>query len=387
MESVELSPASTPDTGTGSPETDNVGSFEDSGTQALSEALRSSFVIVRIVIILLIALFFASGIFTVGPQEIAIKLRFGKPIGTGDGRLLQPGLHWRLPSPIDEIVKIPKGQVQTVVSSVGWYNVTREQELAGTEPAMGASLNPAADGYALTADGNIIHVRATLRYYISDPVAFSFNFANATNLIQSAIDNAINYAAARFTVDQATRTEITAFKEKIMARVTQLTDLQLLGINFDSRNADIVAAPPRQVRAAFNQVLESEQERSRTINRAQATANETKNKAEGEAESVRNGARAEATRIVQSAQGDAEYLLARLPEYQRNPKLFRERRITETMALVFPRLQNKFFLMDRGGDTTRQLRLMLNQEPDQFRVRPRTTTPDDPDPEDGPPDE
>ena len=120
--------------------------IEDSNTQALSDALKSSFVVVRVVMAGLIILFFASGIFTVGPQEVAIKLLFGASTGTGNDALLQPGLHWSFPYPVNEIVKIPKGQVHTVVSSVGWYPVTREQELAGQEPPAGASLNPASDG-------------------------------------------------------------------------------------------------------------------------------------------------------------------------------------------------------------------------------------------------
>ena len=95
--------------------------MEDAGTQALSDALKSSFVVVRLVMAGLIVLFFASGIFTVGPQEVAVKLLFGAPTGTGAEALLQPGLHWSFPYPVNEIVKIPKGQVHTVVSSVGWY--------------------------------------------------------------------------------------------------------------------------------------------------------------------------------------------------------------------------------------------------------------------------
>jgi len=35
---------------------------------------------------------------------------------------------------------------------------------------MGTPMNPAIDGYALTGDANIVHVKATLRYRIEDPV-------------------------------------------------------------------------------------------------------------------------------------------------------------------------------------------------------------------------
>ena len=55
----------------------------DAGSQALSEALRSSFAIIRFVMIVLVVVFFASGFFTVGPAQRAIILRFGKPLGEG----------------------------------------------------------------------------------------------------------------------------------------------------------------------------------------------------------------------------------------------------------------------------------------------------------------
>src|SRR3954454_5548206 len=104
---------------------------EDSGSQALSEALRSSFRIVQVVMGLLVVVFLCSGIFQVGPQEKAVVLRFGKPLGEGTNALLSAGLHWSFPAPIDEVVKIPITQQQIVKSTVGWYFTTPEMEVAG----------------------------------------------------------------------------------------------------------------------------------------------------------------------------------------------------------------------------------------------------------------
>src|SRR4051794_24843675 len=101
---------------------------EDAGSQALAEALRSSFAIVKVVMVVLVIVFFAKGFFTVGPQERAIILRFGSPQGQGDKALLGAGLHWSLPYPIDEVVKIPITEIQKVSSTVGWYLTTPEKE-------------------------------------------------------------------------------------------------------------------------------------------------------------------------------------------------------------------------------------------------------------------
>ncbi|MGH7967435.1 MAG: hypothetical protein ACREIC_01775, partial [Limisphaerales bacterium] len=65
----------------------------DAGSQALSEALRSSFSVVKVVMLALLLVFFASGVFVVGPQEQAMKIRLGRPVGEGQKALLGPGLY------------------------------------------------------------------------------------------------------------------------------------------------------------------------------------------------------------------------------------------------------------------------------------------------------
>ena len=82
----------------------------DAGSQALAEALRSSFAIVKVVMVLLVLVFLASGFFQVGPQEQAIILRFGKPVGEGKGELVDV-IGWRL----DDVVQRIRGPGGTVV--------------------------------------------------------------------------------------------------------------------------------------------------------------------------------------------------------------------------------------------------------------------------------
>src|SRR6185436_19388682 len=135
---------------------------EEAGSQALADALKSSFAIVRFVMVVLVVIFLFSGLFTVGPQEKAVVLRFGRPVGEGDKALLGPGPHWAFPAPIDEVVRIPIGQVQSVNSTIGWYATSPAEEASGNEMPPMPSLNPIRDGYVLTADENIIHVRGSM---------------------------------------------------------------------------------------------------------------------------------------------------------------------------------------------------------------------------------
>lgn len=340
---------------------------EDTGSQAVSEALGSSFVIIRGAMILLVILFFGSGIFTVEPQKNAVILRFGVPQGEGTKALLGPGLHWAFPKPIDEVVEIPISQIQVVNSTVGWYATTPEMEAAKNEPPPGPSLNPAFEGYALTADANIIHLRANLRYRITDPIRFMFDFTDAPAAITNALNNALLYAAAHYTVDNALTKDVAGFRDKVYNRLLQLVDQQKLGITIEAPT--VQAIPPRQVQEAFNQVLRSSVAADENLNRAYSYTNEVLSQAQGKAANLVNNAQVEKTRTVEFVAAEAKKFQAVLPQYLANPELFVNLRRTEAMQRLMTNVQEKFYIPARADGEKRELRLLLGREPQKPGVR------------------
>lgn len=335
---------------------------EEVGSRALSDALRSSFVIVKILMIGLVILFFFSGIFTVPSQERAIILRFGKPVGTGEEQLLGPGLHWSFPNPIDEVVRIPIGEVQTVRSSAGWYQTTPEQEAAGNEQPQTSTLNPAVDGYTLTSDGNIVHVRADVRYRISEPLNYALSFVNASNVLQNAVDNAIFFAASKFTAEQATRTEQAALKDAVEQRVRDLVHQHRLGVSVEGVQVRVV--PPLQVKAAFEAVSTAEIERRQSNDVARAYASRVLSTAQGEADAVINQGKTEANRMLAQVAADAQYFQDQLPNFLANPELFKARLQAESMSRILTNVQERVFALPTAPDGEKtELRMLLNPPP------------------------
>jgi membrane protease subunit HflK len=333
----------------------------DAGSQALAEALRSSFAIVKFVMVLLVLVFLGSGFFTVGPQERAIVLRFGKPLGEGEKALLAPGkLHWSFPYPIDECVKVPITGIQKISSTVGWYAQTPEQALAGFEPPAGGTLNPVAEGYALTADANIIHTRATLTYRIKDPIKYVFNFVNASNAVQSALDNALLHAASQFKVDDILTRDIAGFQEAVRRHATQLVENQELGVMVEQ--CVVQSVPPRQLKDAFANVLKAEVMRGKVLNEARSYENQVTNRAGADAESRINLAQSDRTRLVSDVSAQAQRFQEILPQYQHHPALFAQQRLTETLGRVFTNAQDKIFLTESTDGDRKELRLLLNRE-------------------------
>ena len=336
---------------------------DDAGSQALAEALDSSFAIVKIVMVLMVVAFFCSGFFTVGPQEKAVILRFGKPVGEGQKALLTSGLHWSLPYPIDEVVRIPITEIQKVSSNNGWYFTTPEAELSGEEMLAGASLNPAVDGYVITADRNIIHTRATLYYHIDEPIHFVFDFTNAPATIQNALDNALLFTAARFNVDDILTRNVAGFREAVQQRVTELVEQEHVGISIDS--CEVQSIPPRQLQSVFAQVTTSRENRNKLLNDAHSYENQVTNQSSAQATSITNAAAAERVRYVESITADAKRFGDLLPQYQLNPGLFVQQAFVQTMEHVFTNVQDKIYLPQRSDGKPRELRLMLNREPPQ----------------------
>jgi len=329
--------------------------MEDAGAQALAEALSSSFLVVKFLMVALVVAFFASGIFTVKPNQIAIKLRFGRPVGVGTDQLLKPGLHWKFPYPIDEIVYVPVGESRTVTSTAGWYYLASEQE----EPEKLSSLRPGVDGYTLTDDGNIIHAKVSLSFRITDPISYEFRFANATNLLQHLLDNALFYASARFSADDAIYNNKLAFQEAVFDRVRNLVDQVGLGIAIEPR--EVRTAPPPYVQDAFDDVLKARQRGDILIQEAEGYARGATNRAEGDASVIVRDGLTRSNYLVQTVAAEAKSFNDLLPRYESNRQLFKDRLLTDTMERVLTNAQFKLFLPQRADGKTRELRLQLSK--------------------------
>lgn len=336
-------------------------SGEDTGSRALAEALRVSFVILRVVLVALAALFLVSGFFTLKSQENAVILRFGKPVGQGEQALLGPGAHWAFPEPIDKVERVSVSGIQFASSTVGWYATTPEAEAAKNEPPPGEGLNPERDGYVLTGDANIVHVRATLRYRINDPLRYIFDFVNARDFVTNALNNALFWAAAQMHVDGVLRTNVTLFREKVQDRVTQLIERQQLGIVVEQCDVrDLI--PPRKLNDQFKAVVDAGLTQDTGRNVALKDANTALSNARAEARARVNLGETDRDGLVKSVEADARRFADLLPEFKANPKLFVQLRQSETLRRVMTNVQEKLFVPNRADGKPREVRLLLNRE-------------------------
>ena len=320
---------------------------EDAGSRALSDALRSSFLIVQIVMVFLVVAFLCSGFFQVGPKERKVILRLGRTVGTGNGALLGPGLHWAFPPPIDEVKTIPYSQSLSVTSTIGWYYTSPAEAIdeatSGRRPAGRNSLNPIIDGYTLVGDGNIIHARATLYYHVEDPIRYAFDFANASNSIQNALDNALTFASAKFTnVDDVLRRERVRFQETVRARVTDLVSQQGLGIAVEQCQVD--DRPPLVLTADFERVTAALADVQKQTNDAMSTQFKVTNAAATQAARIVNTAETDRRQMLTNLEADVKLFNDLLPLYQSNADLVRRTYLAPVVARVMTNVAWKWYI-------------------------------------------
>jgi membrane protease subunit HflK len=122
-----------------------------------------------------------SGFYQVNADEVAVIERLGQFVsagGPGDkATLVEQGLHYRIPWPIDRVFKIPVQQTRTL--TVNTFYAPQDayadfkRDAMREDPNMTPEvLNSVYDPYLITADKNVVHVSLMVTYRINDPEAW-----------------------------------------------------------------------------------------------------------------------------------------------------------------------------------------------------------------------
>lgn len=401
----------------------------DTGSKALSDALRMSFNILKLIMAVLVVILIAMQFFTVKPDEQALVLRFGKIQGLGEKRLLQPGAHWAL-APLDEVVRIPVKKVQMMPIDAFWYFQSDEEKLSGQNQPIAPDkpLDPRVDGYCLTRndttggvsgnDYNIVHSKWQITYTIKDPELFFKNVwvkatmpgqtyadvlgQSVSQMLRSLASDAIVTTMVHYSIDDAIRS-----KADISASVAGILQKKLdaieSGIKVDGMQLT-QAIWPRQVDEAFIASIRDSQESEKLVREAEGYARNILNEAGGEvayqileqlktedrgqkaellsqeqiealwgqlagsAQEQIAQARGYRTSVVENAKANADYLRNILPQYQKRPQLVMQKIYQDTVETVLNNADEKIVLQPSAGKS-REVRIQVNRDP---KAKPKT---------------
>jgi membrane protease subunit HflK len=185
-----------------------------------------------------------------------------------------------------------------------------------------------------TRDNNIVRVGFAVQYTIKDPFQTGFRLEAPGSVVRDAAQAAMREVVGRMTVDGVLREKRALVTADVKLLLQQILDSYESGL--DVRDVQLQEVqPPADVRAAFADVVASNQDASRLVNEAEGHRNEALPKAREAAETV---AAAEGYREakVAEATGAAERFRAIVAEYRKAPELTRKRLYLETMEQVIP---------------------------------------------------
>ena len=383
----------------------------DAAGQSLRRALKMSFSILKIIIAVLLVVFACSGIFQVQQDEKAILLQFGEI----KGPVLDPGIKFAFPEPINEIIRIPVKRELSIPIDSFWYYETPEEKLNPVKRMVSGPLDPLKDGYCLTrndslegmagTDYNIVHSAWTITYKIKSPKLFFENVyirdrkpgedlleaaADTLNpLVESLASNAIVRTMVKYTIDEAIKSEAKIAGDVKLILQDKLDQVQC-GIKIgDVRASRIVW--PRQVDEAFQASSKARQESEqiridassyseklltdtggsgaesiledlKQPGLSQSEQEELVTKLSGQVQSEISEARLYRTKVVEDAKANAEYMQKLLPEYRKNPELVLQKIYQDAIEQVLADADEKIFMQTREG-LPDEIRLLLNRDP------------------------
>lgn len=309
------------------------------------------------VIVILALIVLSSTFYSVQADSEAVVLRFGKYIRTA-----QPGLHGKLPWPIEQAHIVQVQRVQSLefgFATIAPGRVTRYATPTRERDAIARML---------TGDLNLAHVEWIVQYRISDAYNYLFKIGGSANPSVAINDTIrdVSEAVMRTLVGDSSVDEVITIGRDQIASDAKIQIQKMLD-KFDA-GIDIVtvklqsATPPDAVKDAFDEVNRAKQNKERVINEARGERNRQIPAARGRRDRAISEAEGYKARVVQTVQGRVNAFKAQLEEYKKAPEVTRTRLYLQTMEEVLSHVDNKIII----DQSIRSILPLLNLSSDGF---------------------
>jgi modulator of FtsH protease HflK len=255
-------------------------------------------------LVLIVAVWFASGFYKVQPDQVGIVLRFGRWVDTR-----QPGLNYHWPYPIESVL-LPK------VTSVN------EVKIGNGAPMQ-----------MLTGDENIVEATASISWRIKDPAKYLFSVADPEATVKVAGESAVRQVIGLNPIQSGLsdqRQKIADDAQTLLQHVLDSYDAGISVLQVQLQRVD----PPLAVIDAFNDVQRARADQERARNEAEAYRNDILPRARAEADRLAQDADAYREQALNQAHSDADRFAAYAAAYAQAPDITARRLYLDTMEDV-----------------------------------------------------
>lgn len=272
----------------------------------------------------ILAIWAASGIYRVQPDEQGVVMRFG-----AFDRTTPPGLNYHIPWPVESVTTPRVTRINRV--DIG-FRAAPDSPVQRPAPAR----DVIEESMMLTGDENIIDIDFAVFWRIRDAGQYLFNTRNPDATVKSAAESVMRevigrtpiqpaLTEARAQIEQQVRTGTQAIMDQYGAGV-EITQVQLQKVD-----------PPAAVIDAFRDVQRANADRERLRNEAEAYRNDIIPRARGEAERMVQEAQGFREAQVARARGESARFISVLGAYQTAQDVTLRRMYLETMEEVLRR--------------------------------------------------
>jgi membrane protease subunit HflK len=201
-----------------------------------------------------------TGFYTIQPDEVGVVLRFGRHV-----RTTEPGLNFKLPAPIEEVLKVP-------------IQRQRKQEFGfrtfeGDSPDDEGVRDVEPESLMITGDLNVAVVEWITQYRISDIHQFLFGVRKPEKVFRDLNESVMGAVVGDRSIDEVITIGRLEIEDEVKVRLQELCDRHQIGIVVDQVVLQDVN-PPEKVKPSFDEVNKAHKDRERAIRKAHAEMNE-----------------------------------------------------------------------------------------------------------------
>ncbi|MFJ8245765.1 FtsH protease activity modulator HflK [Peribacillus asahii] len=274
--------------------------------------------------------------YTVDESDQAVILTFGKVEQT----VAEPGLHFKLPWPIQSVEKLSK---ETFSLQFGYKQEGGQISDYPNETKM------------ITGDENIVLADLVVQWKITNPPKYLFNASDPEEILYNTTSAALRSIIGSTKIDDALTSGKAEIEADVRELLSQLMEKYDVGISVLAVKLQDVELPNDDVRSAFTAVTDARETMNTKINEASKYENKRMNEAEGEKAAILSAAEGDKTKRIEMARGDVSVFDKLYAEYKSNKEITRSRLILETLEQVLPNAE--IYIMNDDGNTMKYLPL------------------------------
>ncbi len=276
--------------------------------------------VLTVIVALVLIVWLATGFYIIQPAENAVVLRFGNP--GSPIKIVDPGLHWRMPFPIESVERVEVGKLQR-----------KEVRLE-----------------VLTKDRNLIVIEMAIAYKVTSPELYLFHVRQPQDSFTQSADSALREVVGRKTFDELLGKE-QGRQDLVVATTKQLEKILIqydLGITITTVSLKGIEPPAP--------VLDAYVDANRAVNDAEAAVEQAKKykekmvkEADGYRLAINQAALAYQKEVEQKALGKSHAFLQLLREFEKAPDVTRKRMYLETMEELMSKVKKVIVRVKQGN--------------------------------------